>query len=88
MSNLVSVEAIQKGQLSDMQFSQHWVIRQLKQLTPAEFNRFCREVMHLGHHYDMTVGLIVTDKLEALDLPTWQIEGTDFDKPVTFRKIK
>jgi hypothetical protein len=85
MSNLVSVETVQSCVLSDSFYSRQWFLRQVEKMDQEQFMRLCREIIHLGHHYDTTIGLTVTDKIDA---DGWEIEMIDFDKPITIRKIR
>ena len=90
--NRISTSIIQKCQQGDKEFSKAWFIKLLTDNTSQEdFDLFCREVMLLNEYYDTSCGCYATDQpmINSLypDL-TWQLEEIDFDRPITFRKIK
>lgn len=91
MSSRISIKTIQKCQLSDNDFSKEWFLKLLTDnITQQEFNRMCKEIMHLNLRYDSTVGLNVTDRpdliIDAKNV-CWDLEEIDFNQPITFKLI-
>lgn len=85
----VSMQILQKSQLSDSAYSRQWMFKLLMDLEPEVFDRFCREIAHLNAHYDQTVGLRATDRPDKIwdNALMFDLEEIDFDSPVTFKKI-
>ena len=66
-------------------------ISAIDQLTTEEFNRFCREYLHLMEYYSQTQGAWVTDytpHIEANPSLYWQLTPVDFDAPISFTRVK
>lgn len=86
-----SLDIIQKSQIDDNRFNQTWFIELVKNLSSEEFNRFCKEVVHLHHYYATSLGAYCTDRSEiSIANPDifWQLDEIDFDAPVDFKRIK
>lgn len=88
---MISIETVQDCLLSEESFSKYWFIKKIKDMNEFDFDRLCREIMHLNEHYVSTVGAYATDKPELTygqDESFWKIREKDFDSPVNFRKQK
>lgn len=88
----VSIDIIQKCQLSDNTFSKPWFIKLLQDnVTHEQFNLFCREVMLLNERYATTIGLHATDRPDLLTTYPkdimWEIDEIDFNQPINFKQL-
>jgi hypothetical protein len=66
-------------------------ISAINDLTPDQFNKFCREYLHLMEFYSRSRGAWVTDYtplMEANPALFWQLTPINFDAPVTFTLVK
>lgn len=82
----ITVALVQKSELK----SKGWFINLVQQLSQEDFERFCKEVMHLNHYYDTTQGLHVTDVDSVAivnDSVMWKLEEVDFNADINFKKI-
>jgi hypothetical protein len=72
-------------------YSKEDFINQLKPLTLEEFNKICREILHLREFYDRSIGAWVTDMKELIiKYPNhfWKLEKINFETPIRFQIIK
>jgi hypothetical protein len=82
-------EMIQNCQIKEVPvlYDKNEFLRQINQLTPDAFSRFCREYLHLRNFYDVHQDVWVADDdpfiQEHRDM-FWHIGQIDFDEPVNF----
>jgi hypothetical protein len=71
-------------------YNKHDFIQQINQLSPQQFNQFCREYWGLLYFYDMNVNAFCTHQKDIIDqYPTsfWRLEPLDGDTARSFEKI-
>ena len=84
-------EVIQGCTVTSEVFDRAKFIARIVSLAPEEFNRFCKEYLHLREFYDTNKSAWVTDHIPHVkqypDL-FWRLKPIDFDGPVNFERIQ
>jgi len=89
--SMESWEIIQACALPAGLYDKNQFIEIIEQLSPQQFYRFCRSLLHLQEFYDTNQTAWVTDQKELIESHAsdfWQLKEIDFDKPVNFIRIK
>jgi hypothetical protein len=89
---MILAETIQKAELhvDGGIYSRQHFLTLVNNMSPEDFNSFCKESLHLCEFYARTVGCFATDQQSvATVFPelVWELEQIDFTQPVHFRKI-
>lgn len=62
----------------------------LQQMTPSEFNRFCRSYLHLMEFYNRNKNAWVTDDWQLIKLHRdlfWRPGPIDYDKSIQYNRV-
>jgi len=79
----ISIELLQQCKLKNKYLFADLV----KGLNQEQFERFCKEIMHLRQRYDLTTGAYCTDQPAVYHLNEeymWKLEPIDFDQEIHF----
>jgi hypothetical protein len=80
-------EIIQSCELAPGLYGKRKFINAINQLSPSDFDRFCRSYLHLMEFYNLHKNAWFTDTSELIEKNPhsfWKPEIIDFDSPVTF----
>ena len=84
-------QVIQQCKILPDVFDRAKFIDNVLSLSKEDFNRFCKEYMHLREFYDTNKGTWVTDHIPHVQQHPklfWELPKIDFNAPVMFEKLR
>lgn len=91
--NMEGWQIIQNCELAPLSglYNKNQFLQEISQLTPADFNLFCRTYLHLSYFHASNQNAWLTDDTDIVFQHPglfWKIDPIDFNSPVNFRRLK